>query len=318
VRALRRRALGVALGLVLDQVLPEPPTSWHPVAAFGHVMTTVEHALWADSRRAGAAYATTGVVLGALTGRCVGRLPVVLGGCVAGSELRRVATVVERRLLAGDLEGARAALPALVGRDPRDLDASGISAAVIESLAENAVDAVVAPVCWALLGGSTGAAAYRAVNTMDAMVGHRHRRYRRFGTVAARLDDVANWVPARVYAALVMLARPLAAHRVVRTIRRDAPAHPSPNAGVAEAAMAAVLGVELGGPLRYGAQRQQRPCLGQGPRPAPGDIATAIAVSRRVELLLVLGLLTVGPWRGSDPLAQQHPAGCLDRRPRTD
>lgn len=293
-----RRAAQVALGLALDWVLPEPPTRWHPVARYGSLMTAVERRLWADTHRAGALYAAAGLALGAAAGVLVRGTTGAVATCVAGHELRRVATSIEQRLLEHDLEGARAALPALVGRDPSELDASGVSAAVIESLAENEVDAVIAPACWALAGGAAGAAAYRAVNTMDAMVGHRSPRYRRFGSAAAYLDDVANWVPARVYVGLVMLARPRRACRVVAVVRRDAGAHPSPNAGVAESAMAAALAVELGGPLRYGSERQDRPRLGDGRRPQPADIGRAIGLSRRVESILVLGLAAVSTRRG--------------------
>ena len=114
------------------------------------------------------------------------------------------------------------------------LDASAVSAAVIESVAENSVDAVIAPVFWAVVAGPTGAAAYRAINTMDAMVGHRNDRYSNFGWAAARLDDAANYVPARIFAALVAAQTPAQATKILATVRRDAPAHPSPNAGVAE------------------------------------------------------------------------------------
>src|SRR5204863_6463621 len=123
-----------------------------------------------------------------------------------------------------------------VGRDPSELDESGVARAVVESVAENTVDAVVAPACWAAVFGAPGVLAHRAVNTLDAMVGHRSARYARFGWAAARLDDGAAWVPARLTAVLVALVRPRAARLVWQAVRRDAPAHPSPNAGVAEAA----------------------------------------------------------------------------------
>jgi len=305
--ALRRRGVEVALGLVADRLLPEPPSRWHPVAGFGTVMSRVEHAVWADRCAPGALYTVTGTVVGAVAGRMLASTPAAVTLCVAGAELRRVAERIERLLLEGDLDGARAALPALVGRDPSELDESGVSAAVIESLAENAVDAVVAPVCWAVLLGPAGAGAYRAVNTMDAMVGHRSTRYRHFGTPAARADDIANWVPARIYAALLALAAPGSARRVLRVVRRDAPRHPSPNAGVAEAAMAAILGVELGGPVRYAEEHQDRPRLGDGPRPQPHDIRRALGLSRRTEDLLVLALVSTGlarPSRGTRGRAQ--------------
>lgn len=264
------------------------------MAWFGIAMQGIERRLWCDARTPGVVHAAAGVVLGAASGALLGSVPAVVALTVAGRELRRVAAGIEQHVVAGDLQAARAALPALVGRDPRALDASGISAAVIESLAENTVDAVVAPAFWGLVAGAPGAAAYRAVNTMDAMVGHRGERYGRYGWAAARLDDLANLVPARLYAVLVALARPGRAGDVVRLVRRDAAAHPSPNAGVAETAMAAVLGRELGGPLRYGIRAEDRPRLGEGPRPDPGDIDRAVQAGDRAEL--TLGTVLVLVW----------------------
>lgn len=234
----------------------------------------------------------------------------------AGRMLRRTSTEIESLLLAGDLEGARDKLPWLVGRDPSGLDESGVAAAVVESLAENTVDAVVAPAFWGLVAGASGVLAHRAANTMDAMVGHRSERYARFGTAAARLDDGMAWVPARIFAGIVAGLAGLAdahgvapggepagrtpwpaqaggttylvrAERVVSTVRRDAPAHPSPNAGVAESAVAGALGVELGGPLRYGERVEERPRLGTGPRPDARTITAGRALVDRAELVLV-------------------------------
>ena len=212
----------------------------------------------------------------------------------AGRELRSVAMGIADLLEAGDIDAARAELPRLVGRDPSELDESGVAAAVIESVAENSVDAVVAPVFWAIVAGAPGAMAYRAVNTMDAMVGRRDERYRNFGWAAARLDDIANYVPARLLAALVTALRPRQARAIWTATRRDAPAHPSPNAGVAEAAVAAALGRELGGPLRYGTRQENRPRLGQGPRPTTDDIRPAVHLASQAELLMVA--LALAAW----------------------
>jgi adenosylcobinamide-phosphate synthase len=211
----------------------------------------------------------------------------------AGRELRRAAGLVRDALGADDLALARARVPALVGRDPSQLDASGLAAAVIESLAENSVDAVVAPTWWAVVGGSGAAGAYRAVNTMDAMVGNRSARYANFGRASARLDDLMNLGPARLTALLVAGVRPHARRNIQRAVREHAPAHPSPNAGVAEAAFAAALGRQLGGPLEYDGRREDRPHLGWGPRPAPADIDRAVTLASHVELALVGVLLTV-------------------------
>lgn len=298
--ALRRRAGWVAAGLILDRVGGEPPSPVHPVALFGRAMTVLEQRGWADSRARGVGYAATGIGLGVLAGRALGRIPgglaLAVGVAVAGRSLRDAGAEIERHLMAGDLAAARTALPALVGRDPSDLNESEVSAAAVESLAENSVDAVVSPVFWGLVGGAPGVLAYRAVNTMDAMVGHRSARFAQFGWAAARTDDAMNLVPARGFAVLVAMARPAASVRVARLVARDAGAHPSPNAGVAETAIAAALGRELGGTLRYGDRVEERPLLGQGTRPEPIDIARARVLVDHTERLMValLVLLAVG------------------------
>lgn len=294
--ALAGRCGAVAAGLLLDRLAGEPPAEAHPVAWFGRLMERLEERFWADSRRRGTAYAAVGVAAGVLAGRLVRSVTTAVALTVAGRQLRRVAAGVGKAAAGGDLARARSELPALVGRDPSALDASGVAAAVIESVAENSVDAVIAPAFWALVAGAPGTVTYRAVNTMDAMVGHRNERYSRFGWAAARLDDLANYLPARIFAALVAAVVPGRARAVLAAVRRDAPAHPSPNAGVAEAAMAAALGVELGGPLRYGPIRENRPALGTGPRPAPPDVAAAVHVADRVERVFVAGLLATWLW----------------------
>ena len=153
---------------------------------------------------------------------------------------------------------------------------------------------MVAPALWGGVGGAPGVVGFRAVNTLDAMVGHRSPRYERFGWASARLDDVAGWLPARATAALVVAVRPAAAGAVWRAVREQAPAHPSPNAGVAEAAFAAALGLRLGDVNRYGDRVELRPPLGDGRPPEPADIARAVALSRDVTLALVAALLLWG------------------------
>ena len=220
--AVAKRLLGAAGGLVIDRLVGEPPAAVHPVAAFGDVMGRVEHTVYADTRRAGVGYTAAGLALGAGAGAVVGSTTAVVAVSAAGRMLRAQADEIRGHLEADDLERARAALPALVGRDPSRLDASGVAAAVVESVAENTVDAVVAPALWGAACGALGAAAYRAVNTMDAMVGNRSRRYERFGWGSARLDDLAAYVPARVTALLVGLARPQRWRAVRRVVTRDA------------------------------------------------------------------------------------------------
>ncbi len=286
--------VSVAAGLLFDRAVGEPPAAVHPVVAFGHVMQRVEARTYADSRARGVYYALAGLALGVAGGAAVRSPVAAVAISAAGRELRSTAARVRDALLTGDVAAARTLVPALVGRDPTALDPSGLAAAVIESLAENTVDAVVAPALWAVAGGAPGALGYRAVNTMDAMVGHHSPRYERFGWASARLDDVANFVPARATAVLVTLVRPRAAPRIRETVRRDAGAHPSPNAGVAEAAFAGALGVQLGGPVRYGTRTEHRPLLGRGARPDPADIDRAIALASQVELALVGLLFALG------------------------
>ncbi|MGB3684858.1 MAG: adenosylcobinamide-phosphate synthase CbiB [Ornithinimicrobium sp.] len=294
---LSRRAVGVLGGIAWDRVVSEPPSPWHPVGWFGRAMTRLEEHTWADARTPGIWYALVGTVVGAGSGSLVGSTAVALGVCIAGTELRRVAATIEAAVRDGNLGAARTLMPALVGRDPSGLDESQICAAVIESLAENTVDAVIAPMCWAWWWGAPGAGVYRAINTMDAMVGHHSERYERFGWAAARLDDVANYVPARVFAVMTALSAPRTSREVWRIVRRDASKHPSPNAGVAECAVAAALGLRLGGTLRYGERVEHRPLLGDGATPGPQDVARAIALTARTEFLLTLlaGMVALSP-----------------------
>jgi adenosylcobinamide-phosphate synthase len=286
-----RRSAAVALALMVDRVLGEPPIDPHPVAAFGSAMTRLEDAIHADDRRVGAAYTAIGTLVGAASGVALRSTVAAAYLSMAGRALAEAAHAVAVPLVLGDLDEARRHLPALVGRDAHDLDAAAIARAVVESVAENTSDAVIAPAVWGALAGAPGTLAYRAINTMDAMVGHRSARHARFGWASARLDDAANWVPARLTALLVALARPERAPDVWRAVRRDAPAHPSPNAGVVEAAFAAALGLRLGGVSRYGDRVEDRPALGDGRPPEPGDIAAALALAREVERRLAAVLL---------------------------
>ena len=285
------RAASVAAGLLADHLIGEPPARLHPVARFGFAMDDLERRMHADRRRRGAAYAAAGVSgaagAGALLSTVLRKWPwqtvtVATYVTVAGRALREAAAAVAAPLDAGDLDAARAALPSLVGRDPSNLDEKGIARAVVESLAENTVDAVVAPALWAAAGGVPAAFVYRAVNTLDAMVGHRSARHRNFGFASARLDDAAGWIPARVTAALVAAVRPRSTSAVWRAVRDQAPAHPSPNAGVAEAAFAAALGVTLGGDNVYDGRVDARPVLGYGPPAVAGDIPRASRLARDV------------------------------------
>lgn len=299
----RRRGLAVGLlaGVALDELIGDPRRG-HPVAAFGAGAAALEQALWRDSRVCGAAYAATCVGAATALGVIAERArpyPVVVAAAtwavLGGATLGREAAALHALLDADDLTGARRRLTHLVGRDPSRLDESEISRAGVESVAENTSDAVVAPLFWGAVAGVPGLLAYRAVNTLDAMAGHKSPRYLRFGWASARLDDLANLVPARLTALLVALVsgRP---REVLRVVRRDARRHPSPNSGWCEAAYAGALELRLGGVNVYGVRVEERPMLGDGKPCAPADLGRAARLARRVTLLAV-GLAALGARR---------------------
>lgn len=317
-RADRVYAYGATLGFLGDLVAGDPRRG-HPVAAFGRAAGALEHRMWRDDRGRGAAYAAlcAGAVAGAaaLAGRAVRPSAVLSAGLTAactwsvlgGTSLAREARAVAAALDAGDIEAARARLPHLCGRDPQHLDADQIARAVVESVAENTSDAVVGALVWGAVGGLPGLAGFRAVNTLDAMVGHRSPRHLRFGWAAARLDDAAGWPGARLTATLAALAsaHPLDA---LRTWRRDAAAHPSPNAGPVEAAFAGALRLRLGGTLSYQGRTEHRAVLGAAfPPPTPADIPRAIALSRRVSALSLAVTLLPRLLRSAGPLSPPSP-----------
>jgi adenosylcobinamide-phosphate synthase len=221
---------------------------------------------------------------------------VVLGGLLAWPliALRSMHThvaAVATPLLRGDQEAARAAVAMIVGRDPALLDGAGVARAAIESLAENTGDGIVAPVFWGVVAGLPGIAAYKAVNTLDSMIGHRTARYEAFGKVAARVDDVANLIPARLTGVLFALAAPRYMARALRIMWRDARAHRSPNAGWSEAAMAGSLGVRLSGPRAYGDRVSEEPWLNGAARdPGAADVRRALRLYARAMALMALAL----------------------------
>ncbi|MFI9200985.1 cobalamin biosynthesis protein [Streptomyces sp. NPDC053048] len=297
-------ACGAALGFACDLVLGDPRRG-HPVAAFGRAAHAVEQRLWRDHRGAGAlhtALCAGGTAVGAALLASAARRSRTAGialtaavtwAVLGGTSLGREARAVGAALAAGDLAAARERLPHLCGRDPQALDEQQIARAVVESVAENTSDAVVGALVWGALAGVPGLAGFRAVNTLDAMVGHKSPRHRRFGWASARLDDVAGWPGARLTAALAVLAGP-DPRGALRVARRDASRHPSPNAGPVEAAFAGALGVRLGGTLAYAGRVEHRPVLGAENRPVEvGDIERAVRLSRRVSVLaLATAVLT--------------------------
>jgi adenosylcobinamide-phosphate synthase len=287
---------GLALGALADLLLADPRRG-HPVAGFGSAAAALERWAWRDSRAAGAGYAAaclgTATAAGAVAARLTTDRPLArtalataaTWAVLGGTSLGRAAGTMQRHLADGDLPAARAHLASLAGRDPSALGEAELVRATVESVAENTSDAAVAPLFWGAVAGLPGLLAYRAANTLDAMVGYRSPRYARFGWAAARVDDVVNWVPARITAALTVLTAPLADGSPAgawRAWRRDGAAHPSPNAGRCEAALAGALGLRLGGRNVYGERVEERPTLGAGRPPVRGDIARAVRLSRTV------------------------------------
>ena len=297
------RMAGVLAGYLADLALSDPKRG-HPVALFGQGAARLERVTYRDTKVAGTVH--VGLIVGAvgLLGTAVqsaatrrGPLWSIVLTAVAtwislgGTSLARAGLAMSQLLERGDIEGARRLLPSLCGRDPARLDGAGLTRAALESVAENTSDAQVAPLLWAAAGGVPAVLGYRGINTLDSMIGHRSPRYVRFGWAAARLDDLANYLAARAAAALVVMCAPLVGGSpsgAVRAWRQDGARHPSPNAGVVEAAFAGALHVRLGGPTQYHHELQIRPTLGDGPQPTVADLRRAVALSRAVQLAAAL------------------------------
>jgi len=312
------RAVILLIGQALDALMGEPDALWrrvpHPVVLAGRLIDALDRR-WnledePPSRRRDRGIAAVLLLLlaaaasGALIGGVLDRLALlgdlleaaVVGILLAQRSLHDHVLAVADGFLADGLAGARRAVAAIVGRDPEALDEAGVCRAAIESAAENFADGVVAPAFWYLVGGLPGLLAYKALNTADSMIGHRTDRHRHFGWAAARLDDLANWLPARLSAVLVIAAawtlpdgEPAAAWRAVR---RDADRHRSVNAGWPEGAFAGALGLRLAGPRRYHGTVVDDAWMGDGRLEAtPEDIRRALALL--VRSCLALAVLAV-------------------------
>lgn len=287
------RALGLLVGFALDRAVGDP-RRFHPVAGFGRTASALEARWHADSRPRGVLHTATLVGAAVALGTAVEtrRSPVfrtvataaATWAVLGGRSLEREALAVHAHLAADDLPAARRRLTHLVGRDPSRLDPDEIARAVVESVAENTSDAVVAPLVWGAVAGVPGLVGYRAANTLDAMVGHRSARYERFGWASARLDDVLNLPGARLAGLLTLVAAPDRSPDAWRAWRRDAGAHPSPNAGVVEASFAGALGVRLGGTNVYGERVEHRAVMGDGRAVRSADVPRAVALARRVDI----------------------------------
>jgi adenosylcobinamide-phosphate synthase len=277
----------------------------HPVVGLGTLIDTAEKRFNRPDtsprarRTAGVVTVAVTAGLAAAAGLAASRLPgpgPVLAatlGLAQRSLYDHVAAVL-KALDAGDLPAARTAVGMIVGRETATLDASGVAAAAIESLAESFNDGIVAPAFWLIVGGLPGLYAYKAVNTADSLIGHREPRWKDFGWAAARTDDVMNLLPARLAGALIAAA----GGGGWRVMLRDAHHHASPNAGWPEAAMAGALGVRLGGPVAYDGVMTERPIFGDGAKPTSADLRQALAIYVRACGLLWAAVATGGrAWR---------------------
>jgi adenosylcobinamide-phosphate synthase len=304
-------AVGLAVGYLADRVLGDPRRG-HPVAGFGLAASWLETRCYADRQAAGMVH--TGALVGAATalGAALERLnanrPVVAvmttavttWAVLGGRSLSREAATVADQLAAGRLIAARKQVRHLVGRDTAELTPEEVARATVESLAENTSDAVVAPLLWGAVAGLPGLLGYRAANTLDAMIGHRSPRYLRFGWAAARLDDLANWGPARLAALAAAAWAPLVggtAGKAIGVVRRDAGQHPSPNAGPVEAAFAGALDVRLGGRNAYQGRVENRGVLGDGRPVAVTDIDRASRLALAVSISALVVAVLIRGWR---------------------
>ena len=272
------------VALIVDLLVGDPSFITHPVVLMGSLITWSEALLRYDNQTA-RSQKLNGIVLVLITtsvSYCVGKALIVvvtrfntalgillsiwlISTTIAAKGLWLEARAIYQLLETRDMMGARQAVGRIVGRDVSVLDEAGVIRATVESVAENTVDAVIAPLFFAMIGGAPLALAYRAVNTMDSMVGYKNQRYQNFGWAAARLDDVVNYIPARLTGLLVTLSAAiwgLDARNSWQVLRRDSKKHPSPNSGLPEAAVAGALQIQLGGESSYQGQVSFRPYLG--------------------------------------------------------
>jgi adenosylcobinamide-phosphate synthase len=300
------------IALLADMALGDPQWLYralpHPVAAFGNLVAAAETRLNRPARGARDLFwrgltVTAALVLlaagaGLLLQEICQALPfgwllegLAASGLIAYRGLQQGVAAVARGLT-DSLAAGRAAVRHIVGRDPESLNEAGVARAAAESLAENFSDGVVAPLFWFALLGLPGLAAYKAINTLDSMIGYKTGRFAAFGKAAARLDDAVNWLPARLTGGLLVAAAALSpgadAKRAWRVMCRDAPKHRSPNAGWQEAAMAGALNIALAGPRRYGLEVVEDAWMGDGKRNlGPNDLRRALLLYRLAGVLLV-------------------------------
>ena len=293
--------LSFIIGWLLDLTLGDPARLPHPVVWFGKAISACEHRLNKGSHRK-LKGALTAIILIAivfvatwLLRHLLLPLPpyglilldaVIIFYCLAGTtlirEVREVFLALDRSLDEGRRQVAR-----IVGRDTSELSAQEVRTAALETLAENLSDGVIAPLFWLALLGTPGMLAYKMVNTLDSMIGYKTERYRAFGCWAAHIDDVANWIPARLTAFLMVVASGRLA--LLRFVAQNGRNHASPNSGYPEAALAGILDCRFGGPHYYFGQLFEKPYIGDNPRELnTGDMKKAVRINRTAEVLMVI------------------------------
>ena len=284
------RTVAFVVGWMLDIAFGDPPRLPHPIVWFGKAIAFCEHRLnkGANRKAKGAISSVVLIVITYVVGVVLPWwcIPIVVFFCLAGTtlirEVRAVFMAVDRSLDEGRRQVAR-----IVGRDTSQLSAQEVRTAALETLAENLSDGVIAPLFWFALLGMPGMLAYKMINTLDSMIGYRTERYRDYGCWAAHIDDIANYIPARLTALLMILVAgrlDLFAF-VVDNGRR----HASPNSGYPEAALAGILGCRFGGPHYYFGELFDKPYIGETERPlTTADMQRAVTLNRRAELLMVV------------------------------
>lgn len=313
-------ALRLAAAYAMDWIMGDPRWFPHPVRLMGLAISTGERGLRGRPRQTGAEIVlggvlTTAVVASSWSGahfaiaaanrvnaRSGAAVEVILAWTtLATGSLIGEAGAVIHALDAGHIDEARRQLAMIVGRDTETLEETEIARAVIETAAEGLCDGIVAPLFYLAMGGAPLAFAYKAANTLDSMIGHREPPYRYFGRFAARLDDAANFVPARLSALAIVVAAAITSHdwrRAFRTWMRDGHKHPSPNAGQSEAAMAGALGVRLGGMNYYAGMPSPKPCLGESGRASTSqDARASLRTVRAASLLACVAAVVFCVWK---------------------